>query len=125
MAFGSQRGYSYVDDNGTVYAIRADESNIEMVNTVAPMPPSGAVGLPLELSKRFIRLVSGTASTKVIPILTRARYDAITIGQAFAAPAVGEENIALTSFIVSAKIPERIMRAVARVDTGKIDGDQP
>lgn len=125
MSFGSQRGFAYVDDDGAVYAIRADESNVEMVNTTAPTPPVGSEGLPMSLHKRYIRLRSGDGSSKTIPILTRLRYTEIQIGQAFAAPAIGEENVALTSFVVTAKVPERIMRAVVAVDTGKTDGDQP
>jgi len=125
MSFGSQRGFAYVDDGGEIYAIRADESNIEMVNLSAPTPPVGSEGLPMELHKRYIRLRSGDGSSKTIPILTRLRYTEIELGQAFAAPAIGEENIALTSFVVTAKVPERIKRAVVAVDIGKNDGDQP
>jgi len=125
MSFGSQRGFAYVDDDGVVHAIRADESNVEMVNTAAPTPPVGSTGVPMELHMRYIRLRSGDGGSKTIPILTPARYQAITLGQAFAAPAVGEENVPATSFVVTAKVPERIKRAVVAIDTGKIDGDQP
>jgi len=125
MSFGSQRGFAYVDDDGVIHAIRADESNVELVNTTAPTPPVGSTGVPMELHLRYIRLRSGDGGSKTIPILTRLRYTEIVLGQSFAAPAVGEENVAATSFVVTAKVPERIKRAVVAVDTGKTDGDQP
>lgn len=127
MSFGSRRGFPYTDDSGNVWAMSLDESNIEMVNVGADgfTVPSGANRLPPEIHRRFVKLLAADGSTKTVPVLTRAIYDAIELGQAFAAPAVGEENAAATSFIVQQKIPERILRAVVAVDTGKIDGDQP
>lgn len=125
MAFGSQRGFQYTTDEGDAYSIRADESNIELVHTSPPSAGTNQDGIPQDIRKRFIKLEAADGSTKRIPILTRARYDAITIGEAFAAPSVGEENPAGTSFVVTQKYPERIFRRVTALDTGKIDGDQP
>lgn len=127
MSFGSRRWFQYTTDLGDVYAKDADESNTELVNPTAQGStiPTGAVRLPSEFACRRVKMKSGGGSSKTVPVLTRARYDAIDLGQAFAAPSVGEENAPQTSFVVVQKIPERILRAPIPLDTGKNDGDQP
>lgn len=125
MSFGSQRGFAYTTDEGDVYSVRLDESNTELVNGVSTLPPAGADGLAMDIRRRFVKLTAGNGSTKKVVVLTRDIYDTITVGQTFAAPAVGEENPAATAFVVTQKYPERIFRRVSSVDTGKIDGDQP
>lgn len=127
MTFGSLRGFPYTDDDGTVWALRLDESNVELVNMGANAltPPTGAATLPNNVKRRKIKLEASSGSTKTIPILTRAIYDGITVGQTFAAPAVGEENPVSTAFVVVQKIPERTLRSIVNLDTGKTDGDQP
>lgn len=125
MSFGSQRGFAYTDDIGVEYAIRADESNIELLNAASPVPAVGTVGTPRDLRIRYVKLIAGNGSTKKVPILTVAKYNLISIGDTFAAPSIGEENPAGTAFVVQQKIPERILRRVTSLDTGKIDGDQP
>ena len=125
MSFGSQRGFAYTDDDGTVSSIRLDESNTELVNGVSTLPPAGATAIPSDLRVRKVKLLAGNQSTKTVTILTRAIYDGIDIGDTFAAPSIGEENVPLTAFVVVQKIPEKIVRRVSSLDTGKIDGDQP
>lgn len=124
MSFGSQRSFAYTDDGGTVYAIRADESNVELVNGAnAPFAPSGSTSVPKDLNLRYVILKASTGSTKTIPVLSPTTYNAIAVSQSFAAPSVGEENPAGTSFVVIQKIPERILRRPIALDTGKNDGD--
>lgn len=125
MSFGSQRGFAYTDDIGTVYSARLDESNTEMVNEISPLPPAGAAGRPIDLQFRTVHLLAGNQSTKTVVVLTRAIYDTIDIGDTFAAPSIGEENQAGTAFVVIRKTPELIRRRVTYLDTGKLDGDQP
>jgi hypothetical protein len=127
MSFGSRRGFPYTDDEGTVWALSLDESNTELVNDGADslIPPTGAKGLPPEIKRRYVVLKSADGGTKKIPILTRALFDGLSLGDAFGAPAIGEENPALTSFVITQKVPERVLRAVVVLDTGKNDGDQP
>lgn len=127
MSFGSKRFYPYTDDDGVVHGIQPDESNVEMVNAGADAlnVPSGLHRLPPDIKARFVRLETATGTVKRVPILTREIYDAITIGQAFAAPSVGEEEPAQTSYVVVQKVPERLVNPVIPLDTGKIDGDQP
>ena len=125
MSFGSQRGFAYTSDGGVIYAIRADESNVELMNATSSIPPVGSVGLPRDLRLRFVKLVASNGSTKKVPIMTVAGYNLIQVGDTVAAPTVGEENPAATAFVVLQKVPERILRRVTSIDTGKIDGDQP
>jgi len=127
MPFGSQRGFPYTTDDGTVYGLRLDESNTELVNTGAGSltPPSGVDTLPSNIHRRKVRLEAANGSTKTVVVLTRTLFDGITLGQSFAAPSVGEENPAGTSFVVTQKIPERNLRAIVSLDTGKTDGDNP
>jgi hypothetical protein len=127
MSFGSQRWFPYTDDEGTVWGIRADESNIEMIDSAAD-GLSVAVNtrrLPSDIEARKLVLRSADGGTKTIPVLSSAKFIAISTNQAFSAPTVGEENPAATSFVVVQKIPERIFRAPYSLDTGKTDGDNP
>lgn len=127
MSYGSQRGFRYEDDGGTVWALRLDESNTELINPASAgvVPNTGTRRLPPEIRRRKVKLQAADSSTKTVVVLTRARYDAIALGQTFAAPAVGEENVAGTAFTVVQKIPERVLNSVVTIDTGKTDGDQP
>lgn len=127
MAFGSMRDFPYTDDDGVVHAIKGDESNIEMVNAGADglTVPSGIRRLPPDIKKRYIALRSADGTTKQIPILTRALFAAILNGQSFAAGAVGEENAAGTSYVVTRRRPETYAREAYSLDSGKVDGDNP
>jgi len=125
MSFGSQRGFAYTTDQGTVYAVRLDESNTELVNGVSPIPPSNSTAIPPDIKRRSVGLKAADGSTKTVVILTRAIFDSINIGQSFASPTVGDENAPGTSFVVTRKKPESVFRRVTSLDTGKIDGDQP
>lgn len=124
MSFGSQRSFAYTDDGGNVFAIRADESNVELVNnTNGTFAPAGSTSPPKDLRLRYVLLRGSNGSTKKVPVLSPTIYNDITISQSFAAPAVGEENPTGTAFVVVQKIPERILRRPVSIDTGKNDGD--
>lgn len=127
MSFGSRRGFPYTDDEGTVWGLNLDESNVEMVNTGADSftPPAGVATLPSNVQRRKVLLKASDGGTKTVVVLTRALYDGLTIGQTLATPAIGEENPEATPFVIVQKIPERILRPVVSLDTGKNDGDQP
>lgn len=127
MSYGSMRNFPYTDDDGLVWAIRADESNVELCNTGADSltVPAGTRRLPPDIQKRFIKLRAADQSTKTVPILTRALFVAITNGQTFAAPAVGDENDSGTPFVVTFRKPERYRDEAFSLDSGKEDGDNP
>jgi hypothetical protein len=124
MAFGSQRSFAYTDDAGTVYAIRADESNVELVNgSNSAFAPAGSTRPPADLKIRYVVLRGANTSTKKVPVLSPTIYNGISVSQVFSAPAVGEENPSGTEFRVVQKVPERILRRPVSIDTGKNDGD--
>lgn len=127
MGYGSQRWFPYVDDDGVVWGIKGDESNIEMANVGANAltVPVGVHSLPRDLKPRFIRLRAADATTKDIPILSRVLFTAINLGEVFSAPIDGEESASGTAFFVKQKVPERILNAPSPIDTGKLDGDNP
>jgi len=127
MGFGSQRWLPYTDDGGNVWGLKVDESNVEFINTGADSLTiaAGTRQLPGDIKPRKVKLLAPDGGTKVIPVLTFARYVEIDTNEAFAVPTVGEENPNGTSFVVVQKIPERIVNAPYSLDTGKTDGDQP
>lgn len=127
MSYGSMRNFPYTDDDGQVWAIKADESNIEMCNSGADTltVPAGTRRLPPDIKRRFIKLVADDQTTKTVPILTRALFIAISNGQTFAAPSVGEESAATTPFVVTFRKPETYRNEAFVFDTGKVDGDNP
>lgn len=124
MSFGSQRTFAYTDDGGTVYAIRADESNVELINsTSTSFAPAGSTSPPKDMKIRMVKLRGSNSSTKDVPVLSPTIYNDLSIGQSFTVPTVGEENPSGTTFVVTQKIPERILRRPVSIDTGKNDGD--
>lgn len=127
MSFGSQRWFPYVDDDGVVWGLKGDESNIEMANlgANAVAVPVGIHSMPRDLNHRYIKLQAANGTTKNVPILSRVLFTAINLGESFAAPLIGEESAGGTAFFVKQKVPERILNAPSPVDTGKTDGDQP
>lgn len=127
MAFGSMRDFPYTDDDGQVWALKLDESNVEMVNPTADglTVPAGTKRLPPDIKRRYIVLRDATLGTKTIPILKRADFILITNGQAFATPTVGDEQAAGTSFVVTRRRPETYTREAFSLDSGKVDGDNP
>lgn len=127
MSFGSRRGFPYTTDQGIVYGLALDESNVELVNPLAggQVAPAGAKRLPPDIHRRFIKLISADQSTKTVPILTRVNFDAISIGDTYVVAGQGDPVPTGTQMTVVQKVPERLKRSVFAVDTGKIDGDQP
>lgn len=119
---GSRKWFIYTADNGTDYAIEADESNVEALaagtqdypNTGTP--PIHAV--PRNLKPRtatFGGVANG--STITVPIITRTIYDALSGASTMQDPLDSSLTLPLQY-----KTPERI-RLPKGADTGKIDGD--
>lgn len=127
MGIGSKRWFPYIRDNAAIHAVLGDESNVELINNLADGQTiiAGTEGLPREIKPRYVKLKAGDGTTKDVPVLDRAVYDDIAIGDSFAEPAVGNGAPAGTSFVVVQKIPERIKNPPIPLDTGKNDGDQP
>ena len=110
------------DDGTTTYCINADESNLEMImaatvtpNATRPRPPKG-------FSPRFVVVkdITGTISRK-IPVLTPARFAALT-GSTVLALAAVDSDVA-TSVRVTTKTGEKQRNAPKDYDSGRTDGD--
>jgi hypothetical protein len=119
---GSMKTVVYVADNGAQYCIKVDESNIELVMG-AQVPASGAYpALPKGTEPRKVRLESQIGLVKrVVPVLTLARYGALTGSTPFTIP-IGELDGG-TDVRVRTKVGEKNRFIPRDYDTGKKDGD--
>lgn len=123
---GSLKWFNYTGDNGTVYAIFADESNVEAVNgTTSDYNPATATGgkVPKGVSIRYGEYESpnGLRTIKV-PILTPTLYTTLlTDGDSIADPI----NSANPSLNLVRLTPELTRRQPKINDTGINDGDNP
>lgn len=119
---GSRKTVLYVADNGNEHCISVDESNIEMIMG-AQVPANGSFpALPKGTEPRFVRVqnASGTINRK-IPVLTLARFLAITGATAFT---LGAGDIdSGTDVRIRNKIQERNRFIPSDFDSGKDDGD--
>jgi hypothetical protein len=120
---GSRKDVNYVADNGDIYAIQVDESNIELV--MGAQVPLATVSARKPSNLRTLRSVTlgnidGTIRRNV-PVLTAARYNEITT-QLFELP-VGDPDAGV-NLVTYRKVPEKFVRLPRLVvDTGKNDGD--
>ena len=118
----SVRWYPYTADNGDVYAIKVDESNIEMIMG-AQVAASGAFpALPKGTTPRHVIVESQLGLVKrKIPVLTLARYTAIDGSTPFTIPEGqldGGEAVR-----IRLKYGEKNRFIPRNYDTGKQDGD--
>lgn len=110
------------DDGATQYCINVDESNIEMIMAAAVTPNATKPRPPQGFKVRFVTVgdVTGTIKRK-IPVLTLARYAALTGSTALALAAVDSD--VSTSVRVYDKTGEKQRRAPKDFDSGRTDGD--
>jgi len=119
---GSLRWFDYESDDGTNWALFADESNVEAANGAAATsgaPAGQNYKPPANLKVRFAVYANtdGTRNIKV-PILTQAVYNALTSADTI--PDIVGGGTALT---LVRKRPEVISPLPTASDTGLIDGD--
>lgn len=114
---GSKRNYLYTADDGTIYAITADRSNIVAVNETDATPVTTAVqgkyGTPKNMRIRALTYESADATRRIIvPALTPNVYAN--------PPATIDDPIAAGAGILTLgnPIPERIRR-YKPTDTGR------
>jgi len=119
---GSRKTVQYTADDGTNYCISCDESNVEMIMG-ASVPASGAFpALPKGTTPRAVRVEDITGRIKrTIPVLTAARYTALTGATALTLP-VGDADDGV-DVRVRTKVPEKNRFIPRNFDTGKDDGD--
>jgi hypothetical protein len=114
---GSIRNFRYVADDGSLFAIKLDESNTEAINgaSATAIPPQ--YGIPKNLKPRYgLFISSDRLSQRKAYFLTQADFAAASNVTAIIADGV-EHNL-------SYKVGER-QSLYRNVDTGKIDGDNP
>jgi hypothetical protein len=120
---GSLKYFEYTADNGDIFALLADESNVEALNgTTNDYDADSTVlyHLPGNVKPRYA-VFSNAAKTRNIkvPVLTSAGYTALVgSSTSIGDPIAGTGTLALTRLV-----PEKISLLPIAADTGLIDGD--
>jgi hypothetical protein len=127
---GSKRWFRYTTDEGSVYALNIDESNTELVNTVAEAQAiivAGTRPLPRGINARFVMLSSDDNLVKrKCFILSPEQFQSLAVGQAYTLTAAGNFGVsANTPVLIRLKNPELMRRQPFPGDTSQLDGDNP
>ena len=120
---GSLRWFDYESDDGTNWALFADESNVEAVNGAAAAggaPTGQNYKPPANLKVRYAVYGRNGGATVRVPVLTLAVYNALATGDIIPDPFVSGQNLVLIR-----KRPEVISPLPTVADTGQTDGDSP
>lgn len=121
---GSQRDFNYFDDTGTLWGLRLDESNTELVNDSGTGAAVAVHRLPSNVKPRRVTVVDETGGIKRdCVVLTLARYTALTGATSLTLSSV--DSNATTPVRVEIKQPERTTRIIKVFDSGLNDGDNP
>jgi hypothetical protein len=120
---GSNKWFTYTSNDGTDWALKADESNVEgIMGSVGSGAPAGQLYKPpRNLRPRFAVFgnAAGTRQIKV-PVLTETVYNALSAEDTIPDGVAGTGTL---NFI--RKRPELIFDSPTAFDTGLTDGDQP
>jgi hypothetical protein len=110
------------DDGTTTYCINADESNLEMIMATAITPNASRPRPPQGFKPRhvIVKDITGKISRK-IPVLTPARFAALTGSTALTLDAVDSD--ATLDVRVTSKTGEKQRNAPKDYDSGRDDGD--
>jgi hypothetical protein len=120
---GSLRWFTYESDDGTDWALFADESNVEAANgaaATAGAPANQNYKPPSNLKARYAVYGREGSSTIRVPILTQAVYNALTSADTIPDPFTTGVDLNLIR-----KRPEVISPLPTASDTGLTDGDNP
>lgn len=121
---GSVKWFVYTDNNANIFALKADESNVEAVmgTTGDYIAASSAIryALPSNLSPRYAVYgnVDRTRTIK-IPVLTAAAYNSLLVDT----PTITDPIGGVDALNLIQQIPERVTVLPQAGDTGLIDGD--
>lgn len=118
---GSLKWFPYTDDNGSIWALFADESNVEAINgaldyTGTP-PLVDAVPRNIQVRSAFYGTTDGLRTIK-IPVLTPALYTALPA----TTPTI-DDPITDGITLVLLRIRPEVRRLPIPNDTGLQDGD--
>jgi len=122
---GSLRRFGYVSDDGEVYSINRDESNVESLNAAnggaGSIPSTGINSLPQGYGTRYALLyqVSNPQIKRKVAILSPIVFAALNGATDFNLAVVGAVN---SNFRISSLIGER-REGLTNTDTGQNDGD--
>lgn len=121
---GSNRWFTYTSNDGTNWALYADESNTEAANPVAGnvgAPQNQIYKPPANLKPRYAVFINEarTRSLKV-PILNEAIYNALDNTNTIPDPLIPANALGFAR-----KRPEIIGPIPTIFDTGLTDGDNP
>lgn len=120
---GSLRWFDYESDDGTNWALFADEGNVEAANGAAATggaPTGQNYKPPANLKVRYAVYGRAGSSTLKVPILTQAVYNALTSADTIPDPFTTGVDLPLIR-----KRPEVISPLPTVSDTGLTDGDNP
>lgn len=120
---GSRKDVNYVDDNGVIFAISVDESNIELIMGASVPLATSSSRKPSNLKTlRSVVLTSVTGLVKrTIPVLTQAAYNALLSTTPYTLGAFDVDQGVVVG--ITEKRPEKFVRLPRVFDTGKQDGD--
>lgn len=126
---GSLRWFRYTADSGVNYAILADESNTELINTNASTTASvsGLTTLPKSIQPRRITVEDGTGRIKrICYALTPTTYAALSNATDFTLSPLNFSGVSEDTIVSPVlKVSEKIRRQPKNKDTGLNDGDDP
>lgn len=118
---GSVKWFVYTDDFGSLYALQADESNVEAINEAGDYTGTPALvdALPRNVTPRYAYYgtTDGLRTIK-IPVLTQARYAELSAE----VPTINDP-ITTGITLVLLRIRPEIRRLPIPNDTGLQDGD--
>lgn len=118
---GSLKWFPYTDDNGSVWALYADESNVEAVNPGIDYTGTPALVDAVPRNVKVRRAIYGTTDglrSISIPVLTQAIYSAL----ASTTPTI-DDPITTGITLVLLRIRPEMRRLPIPNDTGLQDGD--
>lgn len=118
---GSLKWFQYTDDNGVIYALFADESNVEAVNSDGDYTGSPPLVDAVPRNVQVRRAVYGsTDGTRVIsiPVLTSERLSTLSAS----VPTI-TDPITPANTLTLLRIRPEIRRLPIPNDTGLQDGD--
>lgn len=121
---GSVKWFVYTDNNSNIFALKADESNVEAVmgatGDYAAANSAIRYAMPSNLSPRMALYANADRTRTIkIPVLTAAAYNSLLADTpTITDPIGGTDDLNLIQ-----QIPERVTTLPQAADTGLNDGD--
>lgn len=120
---GSKLWFAYTDDNGSVWGLNADESNVKALNgsTGRPLPAGLVDAVPRNVKVRYAVYEDVGATRRLrIPVLTPGLFNTIETTAATIPDPLDTSGTPVNLTFGDKKAERR--RTIRRRDTGQIDG---